>query len=44
VVQPELIIAEAQHLELKAGISVALIPTLHYAIRSQLAWSWGKRY
>jgi hypothetical protein len=43
VVQPEVIVAEAGHLEVKAGFSVAVVPTLHYDIRSQLAWFWGKR-
>jgi hypothetical protein len=43
VIQPEVMIARAERLELKAGLSVALIPTPHYAIRSQIAWFWGKR-
>ena len=43
VVQPELIVAPAQHLEFKTGLSVTLVPTPHYGIRSQLAWFWGKR-
>jgi hypothetical protein len=42
-VQPEVIVAPSEHFELKAGLSVALIPTPHYAMRSQLAWFWGKR-
>jgi hypothetical protein len=43
VIQPEVIVLATQHIELKTGLSVALIPTPHYAIRSQLAWFWGKR-
>jgi hypothetical protein len=42
VIQPEVIVAQVQHLELKTGLSLALIPTPHYAIRSQIAWFWGK--
>lgn len=42
VVQPELIVAPNRHLELKTGLSVALVPMPHYGIRSQLAWFWGK--
>ena len=43
VIQPEAIVAQAQRLELKAGLAVALLPTPHYVIRSQIAWFWGKR-
>jgi hypothetical protein len=42
VVQPEVIVVPIKHLELKTGLSVALVPTPHYGIRSQLAWIWGK--
>jgi hypothetical protein len=44
VVLPELIVAKVHHFEFKTGFSVALMPSPHYGIRSQLAWSWGKGY
>jgi hypothetical protein len=43
VIQPELIVAAGRHLEIKTGVSVWLAPNSHYAIRSQVAWFWGKR-
>ena len=43
VIQPEVIVAQIQHLEFKTGFSVALLPSPHYAIRSQVAWFWGER-
>jgi hypothetical protein len=43
VVQPEVIVARSQHLELKTGLAIALVPTPRYAIQSQVAWFWGKR-
>lgn len=43
ILQPEMIVAGGRHLELKAGLSVGLVPNPHYGIRAQLAWFWGKR-
>lgn len=43
VIQPELMVAPNPHLQLKTGLSVALVPMPHYGIRAQLAWFWGKR-
>jgi hypothetical protein len=43
IVQPELIVAPSRHLELKLGLSLGVIATERYAIRSQIAWFWGKR-
>lgn len=43
ILQPELIVAPSRHLELKAGFAVGLVAVRGYAIRSQLAWFWGKR-
>lgn len=43
VLQPEMIVAEGRYLELKAGLSVGLVPKPHYGIRAQLGWFWGKR-
>jgi hypothetical protein len=43
VIQPEAIFTPNPHIELKTGLAVALMPTPHYGIRSQVAWYWGKR-
>jgi hypothetical protein len=44
VIQPEVIVAPVEHVELKTGFSVRLIPVTDYGIRSQLAWYWGTRH
>ncbi len=43
VVQPEVIVIPTKRFELKSGLSVTLVPTPRYGIRSQLAIFWGKR-
>src|SRR5690348_16956610 len=43
LIQPEVIAATVQHLEFTTGLSVALLPSPHYTIRSQVAWFWGRR-
>ena len=43
ILQPEVIIAPSRRLELKAGFAVGLVAVRGYAIRSQLAWIWGRR-
>jgi hypothetical protein len=43
VIQPEIIVARSRYLEIKTGLSIELTASPHYAIRSQVAWFWGKR-
>ena len=43
VVQPEQIVVATKHIELKTALSLTLVPTPRYGVRSQLAWIWGKR-
>lgn len=43
VIQPEIIFAYTQFLELKAGLSSQFYPERHYDLRMQVAWFFGKR-
>lgn len=43
IVQPEMLVAPGRHLEFKLGLSLGAVAIQRYAIRSQLAWFWGKR-
>ena len=43
VLQPEAIVSLGEHLEVKAGVTIGVSPASRYAIRSQLAWVWGRR-